>query len=107
MEEEKKSGGTVSTSASSTCSDARTVENTTRKFTDYSILRIVGTGTFGKVYLAKLPASAPGATKAKTGAPVAIKVLKKSQIVAMRQVDHIKSEKALLAEVEHPFIVNM
>lgn len=42
------------------------VENISRKFQDYKILRIIGTGTFGKVYLALL-----------NGEPVALKALKK------------------------------
>jgi len=32
----------------------RQVENATRKITDYQLLRVIGTGTFGKVYLATL-----------------------------------------------------
>jgi serine/threonine protein kinase len=32
----------------------RQVENTNRKITDYTLLRVIGTGTFGKVYLATL-----------------------------------------------------
>jgi serine/threonine protein kinase len=45
----------------------RDVENTTRKITDYHLLRVIGTGTFGKVYLALLD-----------GNPVALKALKKT-----------------------------
>ena len=32
----------------------RQVENPTRKIQDYHLLRVIGTGTFGKVYLALL-----------------------------------------------------
>jgi len=32
----------------------RKVENHNRKFSDYKVLKIIGTGTFGKVYLATL-----------------------------------------------------
>ena len=32
----------------------RQVENATRKITDYQLLRVIGTGTFGKVYFATL-----------------------------------------------------
>jgi serine/threonine protein kinase len=49
-------------------------------------LRVIGTGTFGKVYLAMLD-----------GKPVALKALKKTQIIELKQVDHIKLEKSLLA----------
>ena len=37
----------------------------------------------------------------------ALKILKKSEIVRMRQVEHINSEKAILSQVTHPFIVRM
>ncbi len=74
----------------------RTVENEKRKITDYHLLRVIGTGTFGKVYLALLD-----------GQPVALKALKKTQIINLKQVDHIKLEKSLLAQIYHPFIVNL
>ena len=74
----------------------RNVENTQRKITDYHLLRVIGTGTFGKVYLALL-----------NGQPVALKALKKTQIINLKQVDHIKLEKSLLAQIYHPFIVNL
>ena len=74
----------------------RSVENSNRKITDYHLLRVIGTGTFGKVYLALLD-----------GQPVALKALKKTQIINLKQVDHIKLEKSLLAQIFHPFIVNL
>jgi len=37
----------------------------------------------------------------------ALKTLKKAAIIKMKQVDHIVSEKAILADLKHPFIVNM
>lgn len=46
---------------------ARQVENANRRITDYHLLRVIGTGTFGKVYLALLD-----------GQPVALKALKKT-----------------------------
>lgn len=60
------------------------------------MLRVIGTGTFGKVYLALL-----------NDQPVALKALKKTQIIALKQIDHIKLEKSLLAQIYHPFIVNL
>ena len=32
----------------------RSVENPNRQITDYNLMRVIGTGTFGKVYLALL-----------------------------------------------------
>lgn len=82
--------------STSDLSPRRKVENKSRKFEDFKILRMIGTGTFGKVYLGLLDEK-----------PVAIKCLKKHQILKMKQTEHIKQEKEVLAEVDHPFIVNM
>lgn len=78
---ESKSSGMLATEGVK-----RLVENPTRKITDYNLLRVIGTGTFGKVYLALLE-----------GQPCALKSLKKTQIIELKQVDHIKLEKSLLA----------
>jgi len=37
----------------------------------------------------------------------ALKILKKSEIIRLKQVDHIKSEVQLLKMIMHPFIVNL
>jgi hypothetical protein len=47
--------GSLTTAMSSLgISSRRKLENPTRRFSDYNILKIIGTGTFGKVYLATL-----------------------------------------------------
>ena len=74
----------------------RNVENPNRQITDFNLIRVIGTDTFGKVYLALLD-----------GKPLALKALKKTQIINLKQVDHIKLEKNILAQVYHPFIVNL
>ena len=51
----------------------RTVENATRKITDYTLDRIIGTGTFGKVFLAKLGEKS-----------YAVKVLHKRKIIELK-----------------------
>ena len=66
--------------------ERRAVENPTRKFSDFKIQRMIGTGTFGQVYLGFLE-----------GKPMAIKVLRKTQVLMLKQVDHVKSEKNILA----------
>jgi serine/threonine protein kinase len=37
----------------------------------------------------------------------ALKMLKKSEIVRLKQVEHIKAEKAILSRVAHPFIISL
>ena len=87
---------TSSTMTSEGLIERRPVENPGRKVTDYQLLRVIGTGTFGKVYLALMK-----------GQPVALKALKKTQIIELKQVEHIKLEKSLLAQIYFPFIVNL
>jgi len=64
----------------------------------FSKIKTIGTGTFGSVYLVKhLP----------TGEYYALKRLNKRHIVKYKQVNHIKSERLLLGEIDHPFIVKL
>jgi len=76
--------------------ERRHVENKERTITDYKLVRIIGTGTFGKVYLAILD-----------GKGYALKMLHKKKIIELKQVEHIKNEKNILAGASHPFIVNL
>ncbi|KAJ2956735.1 hypothetical protein NQZ79_g7447 [Umbelopsis isabellina] len=62
------------------------------------LLDTLGTGTFGRVYLARLRDSQKY---------YAMKVLKKQEVVRLKQVEHINSEKQILAFVKFPFIVNL
>ena len=64
---------TCSTMSTDSHEQRRPVENPGRKLSDYQLLRVIGTGTFGKVYLALLK-----------GQPVALKALKKTQIIELK-----------------------
>jgi len=59
---------------------------------------IKGTGTFGRVFLTRFR---------HTDNFFAMKVMKKSEIVRLKQVEHINSEKSIISKIKHPFIVNM
>lgn len=74
----------------------RHVDNKDRKIEHYQLLKIIGTGTFGKVFLAQLEDKS-----------FAVKILPKRKIIELNQLEHIKSEKNLLASTKHPFIVNL
>ncbi|KAI9475461.1 MAG: camp-dependent protein kinase 10 [Benjaminiella poitrasii] len=65
---------------------------------DYELRETLGTGTFGRVWLAK---------QKKTNKHYAIKVLKKADIVKLKQVEHINSERQVLSEINFPFIVQL
>jgi protein kinase X len=66
---------------------------------DFKILQTLGTGTFGRVRLVK-HRDDPDSVE-----PLALKCLKKSAVIKLKQIDHIKSEKKVLASIDHPFIV--
>ncbi|KAG2225126.1 hypothetical protein INT45_011809 [Circinella minor] len=65
---------------------------------DFDLQETLGTGTFGRVYLAK---------QKEPSTYYAIKVLKKAEIVRLKQVEHINSERHVLSQVNFPFIVQL
>jgi serine/threonine protein kinase len=65
---------------------------------DFERVRTLGTGTFGRVYLVKHKL---------THKYFALKVLRKMEVVRLKQVDHIKNEKRILLDTGHPFIVTL
>ncbi|KAJ3194934.1 hypothetical protein HK101_001544 [Irineochytrium annulatum] len=68
------------------------------KLHDFQLLKTLGTGTFGRVYLSRFKNS---------DQYYAMKVLKKSEVVRLKQVEHINSEKQILSQIQFPFIVNL
>jgi serine/threonine protein kinase len=58
----------------------------------------LGTGSFGRVRFV---------THKTTGSHWAIKMLKKAEVIRLQQVEHMLSEKAILACLDHPFIVKL
>lgn len=65
---------------------------------DFHIDRTLGTGSFGRVHLVQYRI---------TGQYFAMKVLKKSEVVRLKQVEHIQNEKAILEKTQHPLLVNL
>eukprot|EP01112_Ceratiomyxa_fruticulosa_P001789 TRINITY_DN1195_c0_g2_i1.p1 TRINITY_DN1195_c0_g2~~TRINITY_DN1195_c0_g2_i1.p1 ORF type:complete len:464 (-),score=68.51 TRINITY_DN1195_c0_g2_i1:327-1718(-) len=68
------------------------------KLEDFEQIVTLGTGTFGRVYLVRHRPSQRF---------FAMKTLKKSEVVRLKQVEHINSEKSILSSINHPFIVNL
>lgn len=66
------------------------------KLGDYSIQQTLGAGSFGKVKVGKHKTS---------GKYVAVKILKKAELIKLKQVDHICNEIKILTMIEHPFLV--
>ena len=67
------------------------------KLEEYQMDRTLGSGSFGRVKLAK---------HKKDGKYVAIKILKKGELIKLKQVDHILNEIKILTMINHPFLVS-
>lgn len=65
---------------------------------DFDILRTLGTGSFGRVHLVQ---------SRHNQRFYAVKVLKKAQVVKMKQVEHTNDERKMLGEVKHPFLITL
>ncbi|CAG8446729.1 16482_t:CDS:2 [Acaulospora colombiana] len=65
---------------------------------DFNICRTLGTGSFGRVHLVQSKYNSKF---------YAMKVLKKSEVVRLKQVEHTNNEKHILEQVNHPFLVNL
>lgn len=65
---------------------------------DFDFMKVLGRGNFGKVMQVR---------KKDSGEIFALKILKKSAIIAKRQVDHTWSERNILAQAQHPFLMKL
>lgn len=68
------------------------------KLQDFIIRRMIGKGTFGKVFLVE---------NAYSHKIYAMKCIRKDTVIDNEQFDNIKLEKDILFNIEHPFIVGM
>jgi protein kinase A len=66
--------------------------------TDFAIQRTLGTGSFGRVHLVQ---------SKHNQRYYAIKVLKKQQVVKMKQIEHTNDERKMLQRVKHPFLITL
>lgn len=85
-------GGTVDSKASG--------RQTKGKYTltDFTLQRTLGTGSFGRVHLVQ---------SKHNQRYYAIKVLKKAQVVKMKQIEHTNDERRMLQRVKHPFLITL
>jgi len=76
------------------------VRSTKGKYTlsDFILQRTLGTGSFGRVHLVQSRHNMRF---------YAIKVLKKAQVVKMKQVEHTNDERKMLQKVKHPFLITL
>ena len=66
--------------------------------TDFNFQRTLGTGSFGRVHLVQ---------SHHNQRYYAIKVLKKAQIVKMKQIEHTNDERKMLQQVKHAFLITL
>mmetsp|Transcript_24624 Transcript_24624/g.45883 ORF Transcript_24624/g.45883 Transcript_24624/m.45883 type:complete len:1104 (+) Transcript_24624:65-3376(+) len=65
---------------------------------DFELLAVLGRGGFGKVMQVRHNV---------TGSVFAMKILKKTELQRRRQVERTKTERTILAAIQHPFIVRL
>ncbi|KIX06094.1 cAMP-dependent protein kinase type 2 [Rhinocladiella mackenziei CBS 650.93] len=65
---------------------------------DFTIQRTLGTGSFGRVHLVQSKHNQRF---------YAVKVLKKAQVVKMKQIEHTNDERRMLQRVKHPFLITL
>lgn len=73
-------------------------ENKKAELKDFIIRKMIGKGTFGKVFLVELES---------TGKLYAMKCIRKDIIIENEQMENIELEKNILHSIDHPFLVNM
>jgi protein kinase A len=89
-------GGTTTTTTTTTTMSRETKGK--YGLSDFAIQRTLGTGSFGRVHLVQSKHNQRF---------YAIKVLKKAQVVKMKQVEHTNDERKMLQRVKHPFLITL
>ncbi|KAJ4355433.1 cytochrome c oxidase subunit 1 [Didymosphaeria variabile] len=71
---------------------------------DFELIKTLGTGTFARVWLVRLN----DAQKGDENQVFALKILRKADVIRLKQVEHVRNERNVLAAVAgHPFITTM
>lgn len=63
-------------------------------------IQFPGTGTFGRVVIAQ-------SDEKKGDRYCAIKILSIIDVIKKKQTEHVKSEKNILLQITHPFVISM
>lgn len=79
-----------------TFSFKKAAKNKTLSIDEFDLLKVIGKGSFGKVMQVR---------KKDTNRVYAMKIIKKAHIVERSEVSHTLAERAVLAQLNHPFIV--
>ena len=76
----------------------KTIKQNKVKLDDFCLIRLIGIGSFGKVYVA---------SKNSNNKLYAVKVVNKNIINNKKQKNNINTERILLANLNHPFIIKL
>jgi len=74
------------------------VKSVVKDMSCFDVIKVIGRGTFGKVLLVKNKVD---------NQVLALKCIKKQQILKNKNIENIKNEKKILEKIEHPFIIKM
>lgn len=88
----------LTTAASTHLSHGNQVLKQKFQLSDFNFQRTLGTGSFGRVHLVQ---------RRSDNKYMAIKVMKKTEVVRLKQVEHTLNEQAVLERIECPFTVNL
>ena len=69
------------------------------KFKDFEILELIGEGSFGRVFKVK--------HKDSGGQVMAMKAMKKSQLIQNHQVKYAVSESNIMQKLNHPYLIKL
>ena len=76
---------------------AFTLQGTRMRLTDLALLTTLGVGTFGRVHLCRLRSDPSGQV-------FALKVMKKTVVLRLKQVEHVRNEKNILQLIDSSFV---
>lgn len=65
---------------------------------EFDVIRTIGTGTFARVCLCRDKV---------TSSYYALKILEMADVIKLKQVEHVKNEKAILQQIKSPFIIDL
>jgi len=74
------------------------IKDTKVNVDSFALISVIGKGSYAEVLLAR---------KKDTGTIYALKILKKDKIEQRNQKTHVKVERNILIEIQHPFIIKM
>lgn len=75
------------------------IENRPVSLEDFTLVKVIGQGSFGKVFLVR-----PNWDNS-TDTVFAMKVVKKEDVRRRNQLEHTMAERRIMAQIRHPFIV--